>query len=179
MKAAPYLDAVVTDSQLIRCHHKEWNLRYFYITPPIVNIRLIAFDRELEVLPFSFKLISPVKITRKVPQPEHPLTEEEKSKRLALRKRQRREVKQMLTPPDLTEPFETPREYAEKVVSLMKDPNAPLGPMVLLRHPKDNREGNVENRDPIMVGGSSLPRLPRRLGQFKTTRKYGLREWVE
>jgi hypothetical protein len=53
---------VLVDLQSIRFSNLKTGKRYFYLTPPIAQKAIIAFDRGQRVEPFSFTLARPVRV---------------------------------------------------------------------------------------------------------------------
>jgi hypothetical protein len=169
--AAPDLANVMVDIHSIRASDPKRRLRFSYATPRIAALALIDFDQGVMPEPFSFWLRRPATITRQGPRPGRPDNDTPKAQRLktrAERARNARVVMDQIRAPNLDEPFKPPREYAEKVVAAMEDPEAPLGPAVMLDPPNGGA--------PITVGGTA----PRHHGRAKLirTRKFGLRESV-
>jgi hypothetical protein len=170
--AAPDLATISTDLQSIRFTDPKRRLRFAYMTPRIAQLALIDFDQGVQPEPFSFWLRRPSTITRHHGGKSKGRTDAEK--RAAKRKREReiRALQDQIRAPEGTEePWQPPAEYAAKVVAALDDPNADLGPAVMLMAPTANETGA-----PITVGGNP----PMHGGGRNIVRKrmFGLRELV-
>lgn len=174
----PALTHIVADLQAIRVTDPEKRIRFVWMTPRPAQLALIDFDDGKQPAPFEFKLTRPSTITRSpagARRGQVPRTKDQRRDADAERHRNTRAVADAIRAPNMDEPFFPPAEYARQVVAAMDDPNANLGPAVMLSPPESNRD----SASPIQVGGNPPRRTHGPHGNIIQTRMFGLRELVK
>jgi hypothetical protein len=150
-------------------------LRFYIATPARIAWAIIHFDQGFAPTPFRFWIGKPFKIIRGRPAEDLDITVEQRNVRIKQRtKAYRARTKQSQAPEYglyAQEEFQAPLELRQAVVAAMADPHVPLGPTIVL----DAAKADARASRPIAVGGGP----PRMIPNLRSTRRFGLREFIE